>query len=125
MFARCHRVVAEHTLLSHAGAETAAPTSYDSVGFPRASHTWRLLLPGRQDLSATTQHDLSSLSSLPKNYCANDPSTLEDTGSRAESSQCNIKPRPAAQRVLGTVMGGILSQIIIRIPNIETLHSTI
>ena len=29
------------------------------------------------------------------------------------------------QRILGTVMGGILSQIIISIPILETLHSTI
>ena len=76
-----HRVAAEHTLLSHAGAETAAPTAYDSVGF----------LPGPQDLSVTTQDELSSLSSLPTNHCANDPSTLEDKDSRAESpSQRNI-----------------------------------
>ena len=64
-------------LLSHAGAETAAPTTYDWVGLPRTSCRTHGYCP-----NITT---LNELSSLPRSYCANDPSMLEDIEPRAET----------------------------------------
>ena len=53
------------------------------------------------------------------------PEPIAQSLARREGPAAATSEDAQSQGVLGTVMGGILLQIIMVIPNIETLHSTI